>query len=206
MPVFNVKKFQKQSVFVCKKCSFETSYIKASGGCPFCGHNLFKVADRTGTPTTFVLDKKDPYLRQKQKPQNDKNDGTGNKLVTPFDEDGFGGGMGGRFRGAPLAGPGPSGFSQTSDEYKDQLKKDLPHEDTNIDHPPVDDTNPMKGFFSDPEDPLSSTQEMNRNMSEKSAVPMENQLTKARQSKTLKTRLDDSIYGKTITRLKGVQR
>lgn len=201
MAKFNADHHEFSSPFTCLKCGNRFPYHLASNGCPKCGHYLFKIATRSGTPAAWDKDRPDPYKRQKQDPVDSNQTGSGYKLTTPGDEeDGFGG-MGSRFRG----GLAPHEYSQTSTEYQDQLKKDLPSEDTNLDHPPTEGT-PLKGWFSDPEDSLSSTQQMNRDMSNTDQKPLDSQLAKQRTNQSLKTRLDDSIFGQLAKKLKGVRR
>lgn len=61
---------------------------------------------------------KDPYRKQSPVPANN---GDGYKLNTPGDE-GYGGGLGTRFRGPDA----PRGWSSKSDEYDKQMKDNLP--------------------------------------------------------------------------------
>lgn len=194
--MFNAKKHQKEVHLTCKQCGKHSPYKIAYNGCPYCGHHLFKIATRTGTPVAWDKDRIDPYQRQKQK-AGPQNDGSGYKMTIP----GEGSGYGTRFRGTG----GPTGFSESSDEQEDNDRKDLPSEETNIDQPPTEGT-PQLGWFADPEEALSSTQMMNRDMSKHDAVPFDKQLSIQRTDNSLRERLNDSIFGRTISKLKGVKR
>lgn len=194
--MFNAKQHKNDVKMTCKKCGTETSYKIAYNGCPSCGHHLLKLGSRSGTPVAWDKDRIDPYQRQKQK-DGPQSDGSGYKLTAP----GEGSGYGTRFRGTG----GPTGFSESADEQEDTDRKDIPSEETNLDQPPTEGT-PQLGWFADPEDALSATQDMNRQMSNHDAVPFDKQLSIQRTDNSLKGRLNDSIFGRTITKLKGVQR
>lgn len=207
MAKFNARKFEESLTFTCRNCAKSTTFSKASSGCPSCGHHLFKVADRSGTPAAWDRDRlnTDPYLRQKQKPMGN-NDGGGYKLTTPFDEEGFTGGLGGRFRGSE-GGPGPDGYSQTDSEYEQQKRNDLPTQDHAIDHPPVEQYDELQ-MFSDPSSPLSAAQQTNRDLSNSEGTTINQQLARERVTgkKSKPMRLDDTVYGRTVSKLRGVSR
>jgi hypothetical protein len=203
MASFNARQFEKTTAFTCNNCAKVTTYKIASKGCPACGHHLFKVARTGNFPLDRDMDRqlKDPYLRQKQKPIG--NDGAGYMKNKPLDEEGFSG-FGQRFRG----GPGPDNYSQTDSEYDQQKQNNLPSEDTNLDHAPYEGTANL-GWFADPSSPLSSTQQMNRDMNHtegKSLGKMLDMQRTKRDDNSYRRKLDDSIFGRTVSRLRGVKR
>jgi len=197
MDSFNFSKFEKSAIFTCTKCGCQSDYALAIKGCCTCRHHVFKVSTRTGTPTAWDLDRPDPYIRQKQKAVR-PNDGQGYKLTAPADES-QSGGFGTRFRGSLS----PRDFSEHENDYDEQYKNDLPSEDTNLDHPSTEGT-PMQGWFADPQDPLSAAQELNRDMSGKETGSLDSKLKKKRTDQSLRVRLDDSIFGKTVQKIQGI--
>jgi predicted nucleic acid-binding Zn-ribbon protein len=203
MTVFNSKQLYSNLVFTCKNCGESTVYKTAYNGCPDCGYDLFKVATRSGTPSTWDKDRQeeDPYLRQKRKAIDPQNGG-GYRLNIPFSEDDIGGSqLGSRMRGA-LA---PRDFSTSSDEYDGQMKRDVPgsHDDL-LSNPPM--KTDLGDWFADPEDTLSVS---NLTVNEQKGQPksIENNLGLARLNRSRVPAItDDNIFSRVSKRLKGVRR
>ena len=205
---FNAKKFNDNRAFICGNCAKDTNYKKALSGCPHCGYHLFKVATRSGTPTSWDPDRPDPYERMNQR-STDTSKGKGYKMNTPGDEHDMGGsGLGTRFRG----GLAPRDWSATSEEYQDQIKEDIPGSNYDLSQsaPEQQDTERYR-WFSDPEDALSMTKKVNDDLEgRKSNQPLEGEPNKARAgaeggSSEGKSN-DDSIFSRTNRRIRGIRR
>ena len=191
MNKFNIKKYNKSICFICKRCSYLIPHTnKIGSACSQCGHNLFKVTDRSGTPGFWDRDDfKDPYLRQKQKTI-DPGSGRSMKMVNPADEQ-DGGGLGTRVRGKLF----PDDFSIHDAEYDEQRDMDIPGSyDTLLDNPPTIEY--LDGKFYDPIDPLSTTQQLNRDiegLDKLDGGPIDAQLKTKRIRRTINKKKDD-IY------------
>lgn len=203
MSSFNVRKFANNTNFTCQNCGKVTSYYKISAGCHNCGYHFFKVSTRSGTPSGWDWDRmlSDPYRRQRQK-SIDPTTEEGYSLVAPDDEDDFGGtGFGQRFRGKDT----PRNFSQTSEEYEDQMEKDIPTDPDDLLRNPPTKTD-LGDWFADPEDILSVRGTMDKAPQDK-ALSIEGKLKERQQfGNTFSKELDDSIFGRLTKSLKGVTR
>jgi len=203
MPKFNVKEFTEQSMFTCELCGYTASFKVANKGCSRCGHNLFTVATRSGTPNIFDPDKYDPYARQKAAPFSN-NKGDGYNLTRMEDEHWQGAGMGGRFRGKDA----PKDFSSFFEEYEHQYEKDIPGSYDDLIHDGdfsgAEDISPQD--FAGENEALGSENEVSRALDgsdNSGGGSLDNRLRRSRVMNRVYPEQADSVYRNISSRQRG---
>lgn len=148
-------------VLLCQDCGTISKYSNNLDCCHFCGNHIFKIALKN-YPITFKhpdREEQNPYKPRSSDPNADYL----KRLMTPGDEE-YSGGFGTRARDGF-----PRGISER-DDYEEQRGKSIPGSmDDFISNPPTsgqfqDHQREVIETFTDPIDPLSRANRVNREM------------------------------------------